>query len=63
MLLNHAMSKLNSQKPITVQTFAYTVLAGIGARKLYIKFGFKEVEQAGLNPAGIPTVILERAPV
>jgi GNAT superfamily N-acetyltransferase len=63
MLLNYAISRLSSQKPIAVQTFANTVLAGVGARNLYIKFGFKEVEQAGLNPAGIPTVILERAPV
>lgn len=63
MLLNHAISKLSSQKPITVQTFDNTVSAGIGARNLYIKFGFKEVDQAGLNPAGIPTVILARATV
>jgi len=62
-LLNHAIGELNPQKPITVQTFDKTVLAGLGARKLYMKCGFQEVEQAGLNPAGLPTVILKRVPV
>jgi len=60
-LLNHAINKLNPQKRISVQTFDKTVLAGLSARKLYIKCGFQEVEQAGLNPAGIPTVILKRS--
>ena len=59
-LLNHAINKLNPQRMISVQTFDKTVLAGLGARKLYIKCGFHEVEQAGLNPAGVPTVILKR---
>ena len=49
------------KKAISVQTFDKTVLAGLGARKLYIKYGFEEVEQAGLNPAGFSTVILKRA--
>lgn len=60
-LLNYAINKLNPQKAISVQTFDKTVLAGLGARKLYIKYGFEEVEQAGLNLAGFSTVILKRA--
>ena len=60
-LLNYAINKLNPQKAISVQTFDKTVLAGLGARKLYIKYGFEEVEQAGLNPAGFSTVILKKA--
>ena len=62
-LLNHAINKLNPKQPITVQTFDKTVPDGLGARKLYMKCGFQEIEQAGLNPAGFPTVILKRAPV
>lgn len=59
-LLNHAINKLTAPKPITVQTFDKTVPAGLGARKLYMKCGFQEIEKAGLNPAGFPTVILKR---
>lgn len=61
-LLNYAINKLNPWEWITVQTFDKTVIAGIEARNLYTKYGFQEVEQAGLNPAGLPTVILKRAP-
>lgn len=61
-LLRHAVNRLDAAKPITVQTFAASVPAGIGARKLYEKCGFEEFEPAGLNPAGLPTAILRRMP-
>ncbi len=61
-LLLHAVNQLDAAKPITVQTFAASVPAGIGARKLYGKCGFQEIEPAGLNPAGLPTAILRRLP-
>ena len=61
-LLRHAVNRLDAAKPITVQTFAASVPAGIGARKLYEKCGFQEIEPADLNPAGLPTAILKRMP-
>ena len=60
-LLAHAIQMLDAQRPITVQTFAEDVPAGRSARTLYRKFAFQEIGPAGLNPAGLPTVILERA--
>ena len=59
-LLHYAIKKLDAQLPITVQTFAEGVPGGAGARKLYRKCGFEEIEPAGLNPAGLPTVIMQR---
>lgn len=61
-LLKHAITKLNSTKPVTVQTFDKSVPAGLAARNLYLQCGFQEIGQAELNPAGLPTVMLKRAP-
>ncbi len=61
-LLQYAINQLDGQRPIAVQTFAEGVPGGAGARKLYRKCGFDESESAGLNPAGLPTVILRRMP-
>jgi len=44
---------------IRVQTFDETVALGKPARKLYIDFGFTDDKKGGLNPAGIPTVIMQ----
>jgi GNAT superfamily N-acetyltransferase len=60
LLLRYAVDHLDAMRPIMVQTFDKTVSDGIGARKLYLKMGFRDFEKAGLNPAGIPTVILKR---
>lgn len=62
-LLQYAINQLDAQRPIFVQTFAEGVPGGAGARKLYRKYGFEEIEPAGLNPAGLPTVILKRGTV
>jgi len=61
-LLKYAIAKLNPAKPVTVQTFDKIVPAGLAARNLYLQCGFQEIGQAGLNPAGLPTVMLKRAP-
>ena len=61
-LLQYAINQLDGQRPIAVQTFAEGVPGGAGARQLYRKCGFQEFEPAGLNPAGLPTVILRRMP-
>lgn len=59
-LLRFAINKLDNKRPITVQTFDNTVIEGSSARKLYVAMGFQELEEAGFNPAGLPTVILKR---
>ena len=61
-LLRHALSKLDLNKPVSVQTFDEECTAGLGARQLYSKVGFIETEKAGLNPAGISTVIMKLLP-
>ncbi|MBN2092972.1 GNAT family N-acetyltransferase [candidate division KSB1 bacterium] len=58
-LLEFAMHQLNRSKDIFVQTFDKTVSAGKTARKLYTALGFIDDEAGGLNPAGIPTVIMK----
>lgn len=60
-LLEFAVDKLNSQKSIFVQTFDKSVPEGKAARKLYLDFGFADIKDGGLNPAGVPTVIMELA--
>jgi len=59
-LLSFAMEQLDIDKTAYVQTFNNTVPEGLPARKLYTKFGFNDHENGGLNPAGIPTVIMRR---
>lgn len=60
-LLKFAVEKLNHQESIFVQTFDESNLGGKAARKLYSDFGFTDYKNGGLNPAGIPTVIMRLA--
>lgn len=59
-LLEKAIGSLDKSKPIYVQTFSPGVKAGEAARKIYLKFGFKDDKDGGKNPAGIDTVIMKR---
>jgi ribosomal protein S18 acetylase RimI-like enzyme len=58
-LLEFAVGRLNPQESIFVQTFDESVPEGNAARKLYLDFGFADLEDGGLNPAGVPTVIMK----
>ncbi|BBO81562.1 hypothetical protein DSCO28_21280 [Desulfosarcina ovata subsp. sediminis] len=58
-LIEFALNKLNTKEKIFVQTFQESVPEGKAARKLYMGLGFKDIEDGGLNPAGIPTVIMQ----
>jgi len=60
-LLKFAIDKLNHQESIFVQTFDESNSEGKAARKLYSDFGFVDYKDGGLNPAGIPTVIMRLA--
>jgi GNAT superfamily N-acetyltransferase len=60
-LLKFAMSRLNHYEDIFVQTFAESCFEGKAARKLYFNSGFMDNKDSGLNPAGIPTVIMKLA--
>lgn len=60
-LIEFALGKLNQQEKIFVQTFDESVSEGVSARKLYSDFGFADIKDAGLNPAGVPTVIMQLA--
>jgi len=60
-LLKFAISKLNHHESIFVQTFAESSFEGKAARKLYVDFGFIDNKNGGLNPAGVPTVIMQLA--
>jgi ribosomal protein S18 acetylase RimI-like enzyme len=57
-LLERALSELDKNQNIYVQTFSQEVEAGIAARKLYEKYGFVDLKDAGKNPAGLDTVIM-----
>lgn len=57
-LLAEAIRHLDPDRLITVTTFDGAVEAGLPARRLYQAFGFKDVQPGGLNPAGIPTVVM-----
>lgn len=59
-LLRDALNRLDHRRPITVMTFDGSVEAGLPARKLYQRHGFIDSHPVGLNPAGIPTVIMVR---
>jgi hypothetical protein len=39
------------------------VKAGEAARKIYLKFGFRDYKDGGKNPAGIDTVIMKCEPL
>ncbi len=58
-LIEFAISKLNRRENMFVQTFDESVSAGAPARKLYLDFGFADIKDGGLNPAGVPTVIMQ----
>ncbi len=58
-LLEFAIEKLDRQTSIFVQTFDNSITEGKAARKLYMDFGFTDFKDGGLNPAGIPTVIMK----
>lgn len=60
-LIEFAISKLNQQESIFVQTFDGSVSEGAFARKLYLDFGFTDLKDGGRNPAGVPTVIMQLA--
>jgi len=62
-LIAHAMNHLDKARPVTVSTFDKTVTEGIPARKLYLKNGFTDMESRGVNPAGIPIVLMIKKPV
>ncbi len=57
-LIKFAISRLNPQKDIFVQTFDKSVPEGKPARQLYLASGFTEIKHGGLNPAGVSTVIM-----
>ncbi len=61
-LISEAVKLLDADRPVRVQTYDSSVEAGAAARKLYLEFGFHDLQKAGLNPAGLPTVIMERPP-
>ena len=57
-LIEYAISKLNPEENIFVQTFDKSIPEGKSARKLYSDFGFTDFKDGGLNPAGVPTVVM-----
>lgn len=59
-LIEKAIRALDPRRPIIVQTFDESVTDGRAARRIYQKFGFNETGKAGLNPAGILTVMMRR---
>lgn len=59
-LLQQAIDRLNQEKSIVVQTFDESVPEGKSARMLYKKFGFVDYKKGEINPAGIPTIIMQR---
>ena len=59
-LLTYAIGKLNTRKSIFVRTFDESVSEGKAARKLYSDFGFADYRDGGFNPAGVPTVIMQK---
>ncbi len=59
-MLEKVIGELDSCRDMIVQTFAPGVPEGEAARRLYMKYGFADRRDGGLNPAGIPTVIMVR---
>lgn len=58
-LIGFAISRLNQSENIFVQTFDKSVSGGKAARNLYMDFGFIDIKYGGLNPAGVPTIIMQ----
>lgn len=59
-LLEEALDCLDRSRPMSVTTFDGSVGEGLPARKLYRMYGFEDSRPGGLNPAGIPTVVMVR---
>ncbi|HNY11973.1 MAG TPA: GNAT family N-acetyltransferase [Candidatus Wallbacteria bacterium] len=57
-LLKKAIEELRSGGAIYVQTFAPKEEKGKSALSLYEKNGFEFFKEAGLNPAGVETIIM-----
>ncbi len=60
-LLDSAIQRLDPERPMIVTTFDRSVEAGLPARRLYRRHGFEDDRPGGLNPAGIPTVVMVRS--
>lgn len=60
-LLNYTLERLDPTRSVTVQTFAASCTAGLPARRLYKSCGFTDHAPAEPNPAGWPTVVMQRA--
>ncbi len=60
-LVAFAIGKLSRKENIFVQTFDAGVPEGEAARSLYLDFGFTDFQRGGLNPAGVPTMIMHLA--
>ncbi|NDY74355.1 hypothetical protein DO021_13585 [Desulfobacter hydrogenophilus] len=58
-LIKFAIGNLNLRENIFVQTFDKSVSEEKSARHLYWNFGFTDIQDGGLNPAGVPTVIMQ----
>lgn len=59
-LVKKAISELESNGDIYVQTFSSGVKEGENARIIYERNGFVDYKDAGKNPADIETVIMKR---
>lgn len=59
-LMEIVLEQLDTRRPVQLQTYYESVPAGLPARALYTRFGFIDFEPAGLNPAGLPTVIMQK---
>jgi len=59
-LLEAALRTLDPGREARVTTFQRSVAAGKAARALYESAGFVDNKPAGLNPAGLPIVIMIR---
>jgi len=60
-LIGEAINYLYSNRPIRVQIYDSTVETGPAARALYSEYGFRDPRDGGLNPAILPTRIMERS--
>lgn len=59
-LVRAGIDALDGSRPVTVETFAPGVPHGVGARALYLGFGFTDTDTVSTNPAGIPTIVMKR---
>ncbi len=59
-LLAHALSQLDQNRDVAVQTFDAKSEAGAPARGLYQRFGFTDHQAGPPTPTGIPTVLMVR---